>query len=355
MEIAAWSLTGPEPPVGVSAQGATALREVLDGGGAATDPRWVEVREADAAQLSSIADAMGLHALQRRELLDEERTNRVTVQDEAILLEFPRAVDVDRDPHPYVSILARKALLLTVLRGFSADRGEIVALLRHRLQGAEQRVGTVAMAVLGDLTEETMDLMARLRAESEELTVRVLAEPLNVSLKEIQLGMRRVQHASLVAEDQLFSLDALAGALAPEPQLERLFSELSVLQGQLLHVLKLATRLTDHLRSLHAHAATARDAIDSARLRMLTVVSAIFLPLNLIAGIYGMNFVHDAEHPWNMPELVWRYGYFFALGMMATLSLTLLMVFWRRGWMQGIRDAGKGPTSGRAMDDSEST
>jgi hypothetical protein len=55
------------------------------------------------------------------------------------------------------------------------------------------------------------------------------------------------------------------------------------------------------------------------------------LPLNLIAAIYGMNFVH-------MPELNWRWGYAFALGMMALVATTMLIVFARRNWLWGRKD-----------------
>lgn len=61
-------------------------------------------------------------------------------------------------------------------------------------------------------------------------------------------------------------------------------------------------------------------------MKFLTVLSTIMLPLTLIAGIYGMNF--DA-----MPELRWRWGYSFALGLMATTTIAFLWFFRRRGWI----------------------
>ena len=61
-------------------------------------------------------------------------------------------------------------------------------------------------------------------------------------------------------------------------------------------------------------------------MKTLAVVSAIILPLTLIAGIYGMNFE-------NMPELHSRYGYYFTLAAMAFLTIVLLIYFWRRGWI----------------------
>jgi len=60
--------------------------------------------------------------------------------------------------------------------------------------------------------------------------------------------------------------------------------------------------------------------------KILTIFSAIVLPLSLIAGIYGMNFE-------NMPELKTRNGYFFALTLMLFVAIGLLIYFWRKGWI----------------------
>ena len=60
--------------------------------------------------------------------------------------------------------------------------------------------------------------------------------------------------------------------------------------------------------------------------KVLTIFSAIILPLSLIAGIYGMNFD-------NIPELHTRNGYFVTLGAMACIVIGLLFYFWRKGWI----------------------
>ena len=61
-------------------------------------------------------------------------------------------------------------------------------------------------------------------------------------------------------------------------------------------------------------------------MKTLAVLSAIILPLSLIAGIYGMNFE-------NMPELKSEHGYWITLGAMFVLTVVLLWYFWRRGWI----------------------
>jgi magnesium transporter len=74
--------------------------------------------------------------------------------------------------------------------------------------------------------------------------------------------------------------------------------------------------------TMQAHAAERTSEIA----RVLTVVSAIILPLTLITGIYGMNFEH-------MPELSKPWGYSAVLVAMGTVAIVLLFVFQRLGWL----------------------
>ena len=62
------------------------------------------------------------------------------------------------------------------------------------------------------------------------------------------------------------------------------------------------------------------------QMRVLTVITIIFMPLTVITGIYGMNFD-------NMPELHWHYGYFMVLGVMLCIIIGLLIFFSRRKWL----------------------
>ena len=102
-----------------------------------------------------------------------------------------------------------------------------------------------------------------------------------------------------------------------------------------------------YLRDVYDHSQQLIESLDGARdmvvsmmdvhlsyqsnrlnqqMRVLTVITILFMPLTVITGIYGMNFDH-------MPELHWRYGYFMVLGLMATIIISLLVYFHRRRWL----------------------
>ena len=61
-------------------------------------------------------------------------------------------------------------------------------------------------------------------------------------------------------------------------------------------------------------------------MKVLTIITAIFVPLSFLAGLYGMNFD-------NMPELHFRYGYFVVLGLMALVATAMITLFRRIRWL----------------------
>ena len=77
--------------------------------------------------------------------------------------------------------------------------------------------------------------------------------------------------------------------------------------------------------SLEAYLSVVSNRLNEI-MKVLTIFSAIMLPLTFIAGVYGMNFE-------NMPELHSRYGYFATLLIMVVVAIAMLFFFWRRGWL----------------------
>lgn len=102
-----------------------------------------------------------------------------------------------------------------------------------------------------------------------------------------------------------------------------------------------------YLRDVYDHTIHAIDTIETLRdmlsgmvdiylssitnrlnevMKVLTIITTLFIPPGLIAGVYGMNF-----H--NMPELGWRWGYPLALAMMVGLGVAMYLFFRHRKWL----------------------
>lgn len=102
-----------------------------------------------------------------------------------------------------------------------------------------------------------------------------------------------------------------------------------------------------YLRDVYEHIIQAIDTVENQRdalssimdlyhtgvsnrmnevMKVLTIISTIFIPLTFIAGIYGMNFEY-------IPELKWKYGYAVFWGVMVTIFVVLLIYFKRKKWL----------------------
>ncbi len=108
-----------------------------------------------------------------------------------------------------------------------------------------------------------------------------------------------------------------------------------------------------HLRDCYDHAVRIIDFIETYRelaadlmdvylsslsnrmnevMKVLTIITTLFVPPTLIAGIYGMNFNTEISR-YNMPELNWIFGYPFALLLMFLLTLGVVLLLWYKGWL----------------------
>ena len=94
---------------------------------------------------------------------------------------------------------------------------------------------------------------------------------------------------------------------------------------QLVEVVDAHREDTSNIRDILANVQTINT---NNIIRVLTIISAIFLPLTLIAGIYGTNFTSGA-----IPETGNPYGFYIMLGIMATVASILALIFKLRRWI----------------------
>ncbi|MFM1823131.1 MAG: hypothetical protein RI967_1397 [Planctomycetota bacterium] len=134
--------------------------------------------------------------------------------------------------------------------------------------------------------------------------------------------------------------ESMAARGAPHGRLGAM-RELQDEVGALLDVVEFQKDSAQHLLDLYLNAASNRL---NEIVRVLTIISVIFMPATLIAGIYGMNF--DPDSAANMPELRWRFGYPWALGLMLASAAGFLLFFHRKGWLGAPARPSRGSAEG---------
>jgi Mg2+ and Co2+ transporter CorA len=144
-----------------------------------------------------------------------------------------------------------------------------------------------------------------------------------------------LHHLDEVCEEQRSSIQDWIEALKtwPEPQTAAANRERELLQVRSRDVLEHIERVVRHVRRLEQNAEIAVQIHFSAEshrtndtMRTLTALTAVFLPLNLMAGIFGMNFEV-------MPLLHLEYGFWWAMGGMLLTALGLMAYFWRKHYI----------------------
>ena len=100
----------------------------------------------------------------------------------------------------------------------------------------------------------------------------------------------------------------------------------NILHNDLLVVTDIVEDLRETISSiLEVHLSVTSNKLNEV-MKVLTGISTVLLPLTLIASIYGMNFYF-------MPELTWKYGYFFTLGFMALILVFTLFYLRKKKWL----------------------
>lgn len=188
----------------------------------------------------------------------------------------------------------------------------------------------LAYALLDSIVDEFFPILEGVGEGIEEIEDELLAKPSKESLRKLYESKRMLLQLRRAAWPQREIFNTLirdeSGLVSEETQV--------FLRDCYDHT----TQIIDILESFRDLAAGLMDVYLSSLglrtneiMRVLTVISSIFIPLTFIAGVYGMNF--NTDHPLNMPELNWPYGYLLCLGVMAVVAVAMVAFFKRKNWL----------------------
>jgi magnesium transporter len=181
--------------------------------------------------------------------------------------------------------------------------------------------------ILDNIIDLYMPIVDAFDLEINELEDRVfqMRKSDNVILEEIMDLRRSVARMRRISARQLEVLYRISHGEFPQIP-ENVLPFYRDVHDHLLRISDLSENYRDLVGSLFdIHFSVVANRTNDV-MKTLAVLSAIILPLSLIAGIYGMNFEY-------MPELKSPIGYFATLGVMALVAVILLVYFWRRGWI----------------------
>ncbi len=291
---------------------------------------WIDVdgiSEADC--INDLGERFGLHQLVLEDVMNAGQ--RVKVEDyNDCLFVVLKMLDVgDDDDVLYVeqlSLVLGKDFVIT----FQEQTGDVFDGVRERLKqnkGRIRRMGAdyLLYALLDAIVDNYAVVLDSMGELVEDLEERLQQKPTTVSVNDIYLLKREVQ---FLRRQIAPARDVFAELLHQEDGLMSPAVDLYIRD-----VFDHSTRATQNVETMHDMIQSMVDmyhSTQSARLnevmRLLTVISTIFMPLTFIVGVYGMNFD-------NMPELRSHNGYFVCLAIMAVVATGMTIYMKRNKWL----------------------
>src|SRR5262245_7632857 len=241
---------------------------------------------------------------------------------------------------------------------FQERPGDCLEPVRERIRKQETRVreadaGYLAYAILDAVTDHYFPILEAYGERLEALEDRIVARPDRAVVAEIHDMKRELLYIRRAVWPQREALNTLVRDEIPHITAE--------------------TRL--YLRDCYDHSVRIIDLVETYRevcsdlmdlylssisnrmneiMKVLTIISTLFIPLTFVVGIYGMNFDPQSS-PLNMPELKWYFGYPMCLALMIAIAIAQLFYFRHKGWIgqgrapvAGMDDAGEKSAGGHA-------
>ena len=284
--------------------------------------------------LQTLGDALGIHPL--------------ALEDIAHVPQRPKADEYDNGVFIILKIpdeeLSLAQVGMFVGQGFVATfqerRGECFETVRKRAKNPNSRLrqkgsGYLGYAIIDAAVDSYFPAIERIGEELELLEERLTQPASGVNAQAIQAQRREVlrlrREVGPLREAIRNFINEDVGIVDDETR--PYLRDCEDHAYQLIEDLDTCGEMSAALMDLNISNASQRL---NEVMKVLTIISTIFIPLSFIAGVYGMNFDTSASSV-NMPELRWRFGYPAVLLLMFAIAAGLVVFFVRNGWIGGGR------------------
>lgn len=292
---------------------------------------WTDVQGlTDTKLIEKIGTEHKIHPLALEDVLDTQQRAKLEEFDNGLFFIVHnlkidcKALELHSEQ---IALFAGKNFLVS----FQEDPDDTFAPVRKRAEegiGRLRKKGTdyLAYAILDLVVDSYYSVLDDLEAQELELEndlhLNGAAQPAKARMFALKRISNEFRHRLLPLREAVTRLHRTESDLVDETN-RLYFRDLVDHVAQILDGIDNQRDMLANLEALYQ--AEAANRLNNV-MRLLTVISTIFIPLSFIAGIYGMNFD-------NMPELHWHYGYFVILGGMFCAMVGMLIYFRKKHWI----------------------
>ena len=298
-----------------------------------TKTNWLNIHGLnDLNFLKSISDYFEVDNFMLADILNTTRRTKIEEQQEILFFNIKSllpAGDTDNISTEQISFLVKDGILIS----FQEKRSDFFTHIRERIRTHSGIVRTKKADYLLYILLDSIMENFYITLENEEDKIEVLIDQTKNSTDPIILqkiekhrdNFNLLKRCIIPLRDSLYDIKSIKDDNVFNGIEAENFTFFSRLHQKSLELLEQIESDMSSLHSASDYYFSAQNHKMNGIMKTLTVVSAIFIPLTFIAGVYGMNFR-------NMPELEYDYGYYTVIGFMVLIFLGMLFYFKRQHW-----------------------
>jgi Mg2+ and Co2+ transporter CorA len=288
---------------------------------------WFDIEDAGPAELQQFLLSLNLHPVMLSRCLDRVPSNGVISFDQAVLLEYPAALNMDTTDPYYLTVLLKGSILVTIRDRPMPILDEMIFNLKAERAPDIRHLVQIVYLILDELTDMSVQMETGARNQIKNLAETMVDDPAKVNPVDLIQIREQVEKLNSLIEDQMYCITGLSASdsqVLQEPHrkayIEDLVSKIEIAQRGI-------SRLETRVGTLYDTYQLAESSHVEKRLRILTIVSAITLPFSLITGLLGMN-------AGGVPGTQEPSGFIIVILVMAAIGAVELWYFRRRGWFE---------------------
>lgn len=225
-----------------------------------------------------------------------------------------------------ITILVYDRLLIS----FQEKTGDVFEHVRRRLRESSGQIRRrnadyLGYALLDAIVDQYFVILEHYGTQIEDLEEELLEKPTEEILGKLHIVRRKALHIrrSIYPMREVVSRYEKSDSKLIQDDTKLFVRDLYDHTIQVIETVEVSRDAVSGLLDLYMNSVSNRM---NNVMKVLTIVSTIFIPLTFIAGIYGMNFS-------NMPELEYKYGYLITMIVMAVVSIFMIIYFKRKKWL----------------------